>query len=952
MVKNFSLAQGTPNGLRNELAQIIAVDRILDRPIDLIAFASDASFYHLIPKVIVFPNSIQEIQALFQYSRQRRIPLTFRSAGTSLSGQSVTDGILVEVKRNWQRISVLEDGKKLQVEPGVIGGYANLTLLPFKAKIGPDPASINACTLGGILSNNSSGMCCGVSQNAYHTLDSLTFVLPSGTVINTAESNANEQFRDKEPELTNGLLKLREQILANAELTQRIRVKYRMKNTMGYALNAFIDYEKPVDIFSHVLIGSEGTLAFIAEAILNTVPVLPYKYTGLLIFPNLHAACEAIVPFRDAGAKALELMDRASLRSVENQPGMPLYMRMLPDDAAGLLVEFQVADAAEIPAMKAAAENTIVGLHLLEPAVFTEDKIQQEQLWHIRHGMYPSIGAVRKSGTTAIIEDVAFPIEHLADAAVDLTQLFKKHGYGNAIIYGHAKDGNLHFVITQSFNDEAAIAQYANLIEDVVELVVKKYDGALKAEHGTGRNMAPFVEAEWGGEALEIMRHLKTLVDPDYLLNPGVIVNSDPKAHLQDLKSIPTIEAIADKCIECGYCERVCPSRELTLTPRQRIVVRREMVRQGLNGKSPLLQALQKEYPYMGLDTCAGDGMCATACPVKINTGELMRLFRHQENSSVAETIAKRAAENFALVERAARVGLGIGHLVQNTLGAGTMIGITGLIRSIIGSQFPRWSPEIPQPTKSLPITEQKGAKAVYLPSCMTRICGNIPGELSDRSLQATLVTLADRADVPLYLPSGVTGTCCGLAFEAKGFVDAEKASANRTTDRLWNWSNHGELPIVMDASACSQYLRNSRHLLTPENQAKFDQFKIYDSVDFAHDKLLPNLQITRKLNSVVLHPICSLMEMGLQPNLEAIAHACANQVIVPLNANCCGFAGDRGFTFPELTASATHHEAEDLEGKPYDAYISSNRMCEVGMTRATGKIYRSHIHLLEEATR
>ena len=949
----FDPAQGTPAWLRSELKQLLPEERILHRPLELIAFAADASFYRLIPQVVVLPKTVEEVSSLLDYSRQRAIPLTFRAAGTSLSGQAVSDGILVEVKRYWQGLRVEEEGKKLRVQPGVIGAHANLILQPFQAKIGPDPASIKSCTLGGILANNSSGMCCGVMQNAYHTLDSLTFLLPSGTLLDTADPDAELLFREKEPKLAAGLLKLRQRILANEALTQRIRLKYQRKNTTGYALNALIDFEQPVDIFSHLLIGSEGTLAFIAEAVINTVPVLPFKYTGLLIFPNLSAACAAISPFRDTGAKALELMDRSSLRSVADKPGMPSYLKTLPEKAAGLLVEFQTSEAAQLPAMKVAVASIVATLELLQSAEFTEDVEQQEQLWKLRQGLYPSIGAIRQSGTTVIIEDVAFPVEHLANAAVDLTELFQKHGYDDAIIFGHAKDGNLHFVISQSFNEQAEIARYARLIEDVVELVVNKYDGALKAEHGTGRNMAPFVEAEWGGEALELMHQLKALVDPDYLLNPGVILNPDPKAHLKHLKSIPPIEESADKCVECGFCERVCPSRELTLTPRQRIVVRREMMRQASSQEgSPLLKALEQDYRYQGIDTCAGDGMCTTACPVDINTGELMRHLLAQQHSSFAEALAQYLANHLASVEILMRLSLWSGHWIQDKWGTDIMVGITGAIRKVIGSQFPQWIAEIPRPTVRLPITNPLIAQAIYLPSCMTRICGHIPGEPSDKSLQAALVAIANRARIPLHIPTNIRGTCCGLAFEAKGFRSVAQVSANRTIERCWNWTKRGRLPVVMDASACSQFLRHCRHLLAPQNQARFDRLIYFDSVDFIYERLLAQLQLERKIPSIAIHPMCSLMQMGLQPQLEAIAQACAEEVFVPPNANCCGFAGDRGLFFPELTTAATQHEAEDLQGKEYNAYISSNRMCEVGMTRATGHIYRSYIHLLEELTR
>jgi len=940
--------------LKDLLARIVDRERILSRAIDLIAYASDASFYRLIPRAVVQTRTIEEIQALFRFSHEHRVPLTFRAAGTSLSGQAITDGTLVEVGRYWRQVKVEEGGKKVRVQPGVIGAHVNHALRPYHAKIGPDPASINTAMMGGILANNSSGMCCGVTQNAFHTLDSLTFVLPSGTVIDTADPRADQIFREREPGLANGLLELKRQIESNPPLCERIRSKYRMKNTTGYSLNALIDFARPVEILRHLLIGSEGTLAFIAEAVLNTVPDLPVKYTGLLLFPNLHAACAAIVPLRDAGAKALEVMDRAALRSVEDQPGIPPSIRTLPEGAAGLLAEFQCSDETERPALEAQAGDAVEGLQLVEPARFTHDPAGQALLWKIRQGMFPSVGAVRKSGTTVIIEDVAFPIERLADAAVDLTGLFRKHGYENAIIFGHAKDGNLHFVITQSFNDQASIDQYARFMDDVVRLVVERYDGALKAEHGTGRNMAPFVEAEWGVEGYAIMKRLKELADPEGLLNPGVIINPDPKAHLADLKRMPVVEDEVDKCIECGFCEPKCPSRDLTLTPRQRIVVRREMARLEESGRDrQILAALGAEFPYMALDTCAVDGLCATACPVGIDTGQLTKRFRRLRHSPAAHRLSKRLAENFALLEPMLRFGLQIGHLVQSLFGAGSMTGTTRAMRAVFGQSFPLWSREMPRPARRRrPATERAGARAIYFPSCISRVMGHLPGEPDDLALMDAFVALARRAEVPIFIPENIVGTCCGVPFSSKGYDQGHQVTLNRAIERFWEWSDHGRLPIVIDTSPCAYGLTTGRSCLKPENQQKFDKLQILDSVAFVHDQLLPRLTVRERVRSVALHPVCSVVKMNLSAKLEGIARACSNEVTVPLHAGCCGFAGDRGFLFPELTESATRREAAELETDPHDAYLSSSRTCEIGMTRATGKVYRSYMYLLEEATR
>ncbi len=946
------MSTATATSLRDALAAIVGPDQVLDRPVELIAFASDASFYRLIPKAVAFAGSVADIQGLFRLSHEQKIPMTFRAAGTSLSGQSVSDGILVEVARNWRGIQVLEGGAKVRVQPGVIGAHVNHALKIFKAKMGPDPASINTCTVGGILSNNSSGMCCGVAQNAYHTLESLTFVLPSGTVIDTGASDADARFRAAEPALAEGLLQLKADLQANPALAQRIRSKYMTKNTTGYSLNAFIDFDRPVDNFRNQLVGSEGTLAFIAEAVLKSVPDLPVKVTGFLIFPDLHAACAAIVPLRDAGAAALELLDRASLKSVENQPGIPPSIKSLPEGAAALLVEFHGREESVRTELERVALATAAGLTLMEPARFTHDPVEQALLWKIRSGTFPSVGAVRKRGTTVLIEDVAFPIERLADAAVDLTKLFAKHGYDEAIIFGHAKDGNLHFVITQSFNDQAAVDRYARFIDDVVELVVKKYDGALKAEHGTGRNMAPFVEAEWGPEAKAVMEKLKDLVDPLRLLNPGVILNADPKAHLSNLKPMPGVEEEVDKCIECGYCEPKCPSRELTLTPRQRIVVRREMARLEGNRENPaLLASLQEAWPYMALETCAADGLCATACPVSIDTGQLTKRFRKAGHSRRAQKIALSVARNFATVEPLMRVALRSGHLVQSLFGPKVMPFITRVMKAFGASH--QWSPEMPKAAKApLPVTRLEGAAAIYFPACISRMMGHLPGEPEDLSLVEALVKVSARAGMPVHIPSDVEGTCCGVPFSSKGFDEAHRYTVNHAIDKFWAWSEQGRLPVVMDTSPCTYGVLTSRAYLTPENQVRFDQLKIIDSTAFAHDVLLPKLTVARKVSSVVLHPVCSLTKMNLVPKLEGIAAACADKVVVPRDAGCCGFAGDRGFTHAELTASATKHEADEVKAQSFDGYYASSRTCEIGMTRSTGQVYRSFLYLLEAATR
>jgi len=725
---------------------------------------------------------------------------------------------------------------------------------------------------------------------------------------------------------------------------ERIKRKYRVKNTTGYGLNAFVDFDDPIDILLHLMVGSEGTLAFISELTFRTVVEQASKASALVIYPDIEHAARAVQKLDREVVAAAELMDRASLRAVDGRPGIPPGLAALGPDACALLVEVRAASPAELPAAVDAAVLRLAGVPTLGPVVFTADRAAADKLWDIRRGLFPSVGAARRIGTTVVIEDVAFPMEHLAAGTVELQKAFARHGYAEGIIFGHALDGNLHFVFTQGFDDPREVARYQAFLEDVCQMVARRFDGSLKAEHGTGRNMAPFVELEWGQVAYRAMRRVKALLDPHGLLNPGVIVNDDPKAHLKDLKPLPPADDLIDKCIECGFCEPKCPSRGLTATPRQRITVSREMARLRTSGADPArLARLTEDFRYWGEETCATDGLCATACPVSIDTGSYMKKLRAADRGGLARGVAGLIAGHLAGASAGARAGLAMTAGARAALGDGAVAGAFKGLRVLSGGASPVFTPAMPGPARARPyqdVVRGQGRKVVYLPACVSRTFGPAPGDPEDRALADAVRSLLDKAGYDVLFPAGVSSLCCGLAFESKGFPELADQKARELGEALLAASENGAIPVLCDTSPCLQRMKKTLDA----------RLTLLEPAEFIHDHLRDKLAFRREAGPVALHVTCSSTKMGLAGKMEAVARLCAEQVVVPPGVGCCGFAGDRGFSHPELNASALSQLAAGLPAGCREGF-SNSRTCEIGLSHHAKRPYRSIVFLVDRCT-
>ena len=928
-----------PAAFVRDAERLIAQDRRFDDPLSTLAFGTDASFYRLIPKLVIRVESEDEVVELLRLARRDQVPVTFRAAGTSLSGQAISDSVLIVLGDNWNAKEIRGQGMQIRLQPGVIGAQANAWLAPFGRKIGPDPASINACKIGGIVANNASGMCCGTAQNTYHTLAGLRVVLADGTRVDTEDASNVAAFRQSHGPLLEQLATLARETRANTELAAKIRHKYRLKNTTGLSLNALVDFDDPLDILSHLLVGSEGTLGFISAVTYDTVIDHPNKASALIVFPDVETCCNAVTVLKNQPVSAVELLDRRSLRSVQDKPGMPAFVQQLSANACALLIESRAATSTLLHEQLAQIMASVAAFPVEKQVDFTEDPVENAKLWAIRKDTFPAVGAVRKTGTTVIIEDVTFPVEQLAIGVNRLIELFDKHHYDEAILFGHALEGNLHFVFTQGFNNPEEVARYQAFMDDVAQLVAVEFGGSLKAEHGTGRNMAPFVELEWGSDAYQLMWQLKRLLDPQGILNPDVVLSEDPHIHLKHLKPMPAADEIVDKCIECGFCEPVCPSKGLTLSPRQRIVIWRDIQAKKRAGIDTL--ELEKAYAYQGIDTCAATGLCAQRCPVGINTGELVKKLRARSARNVKT--ADWLGNHFATTLQGARFMLHAANGARMLLGAPRLGKISAALTKASKGRVPLWTNAMPQPERAIrlsPAVKDARPRVVYLAACVSRVMGPAAGDSEQMSLLDKTRGLLEKAGYQVVFPDDMDSLCCGQPFASKGYAEQAEHKRQELIGALLHASRGGLDPVYCDTSPCT--LRLVQDL-------KESRLDLYDPVRFIRTHLVDKLSFTPQAAPIAVHVTCSTQHLGESQALIDIARLCSTQVVIPEGIHCCGFAGDKGFTTPELNA----HSLRTLKDAVQHCSegISTSRTCEIGLTQHGGIDYHGLVYLVDRVT-
>ena len=923
-------------------AQAICKDRVYTDRLRRYAYGVDASCYSYLPKVVVKAENESEVRRLIRLCQQCGTPFTFRAAGSSLSGQCSSEDVLIVCNDGFKKMEVIDDGKALRCECGVIGSDANDLLKPYNRKIGPDPATLATALVGGILNNNSSGMCCGTAQNSYKTIRSIRVVLLDGSILDTSDKKSIDQFLKEKPQMVEDILQLRKEILADEELTHLIHHKYKIKNTTGYSLNSLVDFEDIIDIINHLFIGSEGTLGFVSEIVYNTVEDVPHKGCGLMFFSTLNDASLAVVALANMGREkvvAAEMMDYQSLKAVQTLDNVPDFVREVPEGTSAILFQTESYSKEIVDENLAFIKEQLKDIPTAIPSLYSQDPKEYDSWWAIRKGILPIVGGQRRKGTTVITEDVCFQIEDFTKGIEMLTELFHKYDFvDGGVIFGHALSGNVHFNITPDFSDPKDTKNFGDLVKEMSERV-SGFGGSLKAEHGTGRMVAPFIEMEWGRKAYEINRRIKAIFDPTRILNPDVMITDDPDVYKKNLKAQCVIDDAFTICMECGFCEKNCPSRNLTLTPRQRIALLRETKRLENEGNFAVANELKKGYEYFGVETCAACSMCKGLCPLSIDTAQIALSMRRIDPP--APGLAKKIYDNFSSTLEMCRAGVSLEGIAGAIITQKAISKITEGLHGVTGvtPYVPKTTPKANRYKLKNRIKPTNFEKVVYFSTCANRAFRQNQGYDDQRSLQQVVESLCNKAQIDIIYPEHIENLCCGLSFE--NYDDVHERAVKDLHDALMKASQNGKYPIVIDHSACFNHA--FKHM---------PDLEINDISEFLCKFVVPRLDITKCDERVLVHKQCKIKVLGKSQYIEDLARLCSDNVFNIKSFACDGFAGQKGFFTPELNKCATKDLASEVAEYGATLGVSSSSTCEIGLGESGGIPFVSVAYLLDRCSK
>lgn len=869
-----------------------------------VLFSTDASIYQIMPVGVAWPRNNDEVIAAVETAAQHHIPVLPRGGGSSLAGQAIGPALILDFSRYLDQILAFDPAEhQVEVQPGVILGTLNRFLKPHGLMYGPDPASADRATLGGIIGNNATGAHSILYGMSHDHLLSVETVLADGSLVhfNPLKKNSWEE-RGRRSGLEGAIYRGLPRILE--KYADQIEEDYPaiFRTVAGYGLNILYNQRQPN--LASLLAGSEGTLGIITSGIINLVPIPRCKHLYLVHFEEMRKALEVVPQILESNPSAVELMDNLLLELTRSKPEYREMLRFIQGDPeAILLVEYSGDQESRVKDYQQVLEKYGPTVHLL-------DGKDQDQVWKARKvGLGILLSKRGDSKPTTFIEDAAVPVEHLADYALEIRDFGREIGVRSTALYAHASAGCLHVRPLVNLKSERGLEQMRLLAEKSLELVIK-YRGTTSGEHGEGIVRGEFSQRLFGPELTRAFQEVKTLFDPDHLLNPGKIVNSPPmdsekmlrygpryrvpdkpQETILDFKADHGFDGAVEMCNGAGVCRQLdqgvmCPSFQVTRDEKHSTRGRANALRAAMTGKIGAKGMTSKEL-YEVLDLCLSCHACASECPSTVDMAKLKAEFLHQYYQEHGVPLRSWF---FANIEGFSKLSHPVAPLINAVLASPLrkVLSWGGIhprrtLPPFARQTFSSWYAQRPEPRLTDPAPEVLFFHDIYL-------------EHNHPQIGKQAVKILEKGGVkPIILPEKVDS---GRPAFSKGLLEKARQLAETNLDLLRPYALRG-LPIIGCEPSSMVMLVNEYPDLQPGADAErvaeltmlFEEFILK-----AVDKGEMNFSFDHRPRRILLHGHCQQKTyFGTQSTREFL-ELIPNCVVEETDAGCCGMAGAFGY--------------------------------------------------------
>ena len=889
-------------------------------------YSFGASIYKIKPKCVVFPKDKHDVSETLKFAHRNNIPVTARGACTSLAGQAVGSGIIIDFTKYLNRIVDYSGGDSVIVQPGVVYGSLNKYLAKYGMFFPPDPSSGDYCTIGGMIAGNSGGPHSVKYGSVSDWCDELEVVMSDGSIVRLGPDPSIEPISAALSDL------FRE----NARNIEKYAPKVR-RTSSGYNVAGAAGRGTP-DLVK-LIIGSEGTLAVVTEAKLRLAPLPKSSASVMIILKEISELADAISGLQPAQPSAIEFMDESFIKLAREAE--PSVKPMLPKGAKGaLLADLEGADDADIDLRISMIKNA---------AAVAKEPDERDRLWALRRAAVPIMNRVKgKKRPIPFIEDAIVPPENLDEFVMGAYAIFGHYGV-EACVYGHAGDGNMHIRPLMDMKDKADLVKMDNMADDFYRMVIS-IGGSISAEHGDGILRAPYVKKQFG-PLYQMFRAIKDIFDPKGILNPGKKIGKEEKvAH--DLvydagtKYVVTgtvfdSEAVreeVERCHACGLCRNTCPVNAVLpqefASPRAKAAVIKGIMTGELDAK------LLKDPAIKGLlDLCINCRSCRVECPTGADMSQVCSMAKEIYVKEWGVGFSQSALEKVRLL---CSIPAKMPGLAKILLGSAPGKFLSELMFGLDSRR------SLPVPSgRALPVGKSGGAlaarKAVYFTGCYVDLF-NAEGE------GAAVIKVLQKNNVSVILAGQ---RCCGMPGISSGNIAGTKKEISANIRELYEKVKAG-YDVITSCPSCGLALKEDypRLLSTPEavliSQNTYD---IHEYLWILLNEGGMNTNFKSSNKAVVFHTPCHLKAQEIGGLQESLVQLIPGISIIRIDDSCCGMAGTFGLKNEnyDLSASIGGKLFEGIKSSGADYVVTACGSCKMQIAQFTSAKVIHPVELLSE---